>query len=133
MDLTASFSMSLKMVPNETCCCQTVVSRYGYQMCLGDVRQCCRQWGEVAIYRGKLGETNHFCCFPSGCLQLGLSDGAPRSRCSARTRKLLPCAMDRLLFLCLTQRVVVQCLTPAHPFSLFCFGIKGLREASGNY
>lgn len=114
-------------------------------MCLGDVRQCRRQRGGAAVYRGNLGVAKHLCCLPSCCLQLGLSDNTQKSSCSARIRKkLFPCYKGKLMFFCLfffclffstlnslqlsrgsPQGQLCYCM---YPFRLFCFGIKGLCE-----
>lgn len=84
MDLTAPFNMSLKMAPNETC--QSVSYLCAYQVCLGDVSQCCRQWGGVAICRGKLGVANHSSCLTLCCLSSVSQAVLGKSRCSARTQ-----------------------------------------------
>lgn len=101
--------MSLKMAPNATC--QSVSYLCAYQVCLGDVSQCCRQRGGVAICREKLGVANH-----SSCLTLSQSLRQCRESLVAlpglstvlqgQTHVLLP------ILLLLAQPAGVQGLTP---------------------
>lgn len=139
--------MSLKMVPNETCCCQILSYLCAYQVCLGDVRQCWRQWGGVAIYRGKLGVANHLCRLPSCCLQLGFSDNTQKSSCSARTqKKLFPCYKGKLMFFypffssplytacsCLVAHPRGSYATVCIPLACFALGSKDCVKANVNY
>lgn len=115
---------------------ECVLSLCAYRVCLGDVSQCPRRWGGVAICRGTLGVANHSCCLTLCCLQLSLSDGA--EKVSLLCQGSAHCYKGKLMFFYLfssLHSLQVSSDSPQgqlyywmYPFSLICFGIKGLCE-----
>lgn len=100
----------------------------------GRCQQGPRQWGGVAICRGKLGVANHSCCLTLCCLSLSGS----AENISLLCQDSAPCYKGKLMFLCLfssLHSLQVSSGSPQgqlyfwmDPFSWICFGIKALWE-----